>query len=75
MAVADDGPPCTAARGSLMGESYTPELIRQLKAAGCSLVRRGKGDRALVIVPAAGIGAHSAEHMRDTAGAVSRGAA
>jgi len=27
-----------------MGENYTPELVRKFKAAGCSLVRRGKGD-------------------------------
>lgn len=27
-----------------MGQNFTPELIRQLKAAGCFMVRRGKGD-------------------------------
>lgn len=27
-----------------MGENLTPALIRVLKAAGCSLVRHGKGD-------------------------------
>lgn len=27
-----------------MGQNFAPELIRQLKAAGCSLVRHGKGD-------------------------------
>lgn len=27
-----------------MGPNFTPELIRLLKATGCTLVRRGKGD-------------------------------
>jgi len=27
-----------------MGQTFTPELIRLLKAAGCSMVRHGKGD-------------------------------
>ncbi|WP_295434761.1 type II toxin-antitoxin system HicA family toxin [uncultured Thiodictyon sp.] len=37
-----------------MGESYTPELVRQLKAAGCSLVRRGKGDHDIWESPISG---------------------
>ncbi|MTW20031.1 type II toxin-antitoxin system HicA family toxin [Allochromatium palmeri] len=27
-----------------MGANFTPELIRLLRAAGCTLVRHGKGD-------------------------------
>lgn len=27
-----------------MGANFTPELVRLLRAAGCTLVRRGKGD-------------------------------
>jgi hypothetical protein len=29
-----------------MGQSFTPELIRLLKEAGCMFVRHGKGDHA-----------------------------
>ena len=37
-----------------MGESYTAELVRQLKAAGCSLVRHGKGDHDIWESPISG---------------------
>jgi hypothetical protein len=37
-----------------MGESFTPELVRILKAAGCSLVRHGKGDHDIWESPISG---------------------
>lgn len=37
-----------------MGESFTPELIRLLRAAGCTLVRRGKGDHDIWESPISG---------------------
>ncbi|AUB83682.1 type II toxin-antitoxin system HicA family toxin [Candidatus Thiodictyon syntrophicum] len=37
-----------------MGESYTAELVRQLKAAGCLLVKRGKGDHDIWESPISG---------------------
>ena len=37
-----------------MGASYTPELIRLLKAAGCWLVRPGKGDHGIWESPISG---------------------
>ncbi len=27
-----------------MGQGFTPDLVRLLRAAGCTLVRHGKGD-------------------------------
>ena len=34
-----------------MGASFTPDLIRLLRAAGCTLVRRGKGDHDIWFSP------------------------
>jgi predicted RNA binding protein YcfA (HicA-like mRNA interferase family) len=38
-----------------MGQSFTPELIRLLKAAGCVFVRRGKGDHDIWRSPQSGV--------------------
>ncbi len=37
-----------------MGQNFTPELIRLLKAAGCTLVRQGKGDHSIWESPITG---------------------
>jgi hypothetical protein len=37
-----------------MGANYAPELIRQMKAAGCTFVRRGKGDHGIWESPITG---------------------
>jgi predicted RNA binding protein YcfA (HicA-like mRNA interferase family) len=38
-----------------MGQSFTPELIRLLKAAGCVFVRHGKGDHDIWHSPQSGV--------------------
>ena len=38
-----------------MGQSFAPELIRLLKAAGCMLVRHGKGDHDIWYSPQSGV--------------------
>jgi len=38
-----------------MGQSFTPELIRLLKAAGCVFVRHGKGDHDIWCSPQSGV--------------------
>jgi hypothetical protein len=37
-----------------MGANFTPELVRLLRAAGCTLVRRGKGDHDIWESPISG---------------------
>ncbi|MEI6414840.1 MAG: type II toxin-antitoxin system HicA family toxin [Pseudomonadota bacterium] len=37
-----------------MGSNLTPELIRLLKAAGCWIIRRGKGDHNIWESPISG---------------------
>lgn len=34
-----------------MGASFTPELVRMLRAAGCCFERRGKGDHDIWFSP------------------------
>lgn len=38
-----------------MGQSFTPELIRVLRIAGCTFVRRGKGDHDIWHSPQSGV--------------------
>ena len=38
-----------------MGESFTPDLEKLLKAAGCRFVRAGKGDHDIWFSPNTGI--------------------
>lgn len=38
-----------------MGASFTPELIRLLKAAGCRFERHGKGDHGIWFSPRTGV--------------------
>lgn len=37
-----------------MGANFTPDLIRLLRAAGCTLVRHGKGDHDIWESPISG---------------------
>ena len=37
-----------------MGQNFTPELIRRLQAAGCFMVRHGKGDHDIWESPISG---------------------
>jgi hypothetical protein len=37
-----------------MGANFTPDLIRLLRAAGCTFVRRGKGDHDIWHSPISG---------------------
>lgn len=38
-----------------MGQSFTPELIRLLREAGCQFVRQGKGDHQIGYSPITGL--------------------
>lgn len=38
-----------------MGQSFTPELIRLLREAGCTFVRHGKGDHDIWYSPKSGV--------------------
>ena len=38
-----------------MGQSFTPELLRLLREAGCTFVRHGKGDHDLWFSPKSGV--------------------